>query len=69
MQKFTINVNRMESHTWAGGYEAVIEELKDCDSEVFIGSSPAEALGHAMFHLSCVDDLEKGVKLDITNTE
>lgn len=61
-----------------GGF-ATIKELLDphlpedhsdqYGAAVFQGENNAEALGHAMFHLSCLEQLENGVKLDITQDE
>lgn len=36
---------------------------------IFQGECNASALGHAMFHLSCIEDLTAGVRLDITQDE
>ena len=72
MERYTINV--------ANGKATVVELLDPYlppdhpDQEgVFVANrglgENAEALGHAMFHLSCTADLKRGVRLDITCTE
>lgn len=56
--KYSDNVGFYWADVWVNG-----EHL---DPEP-VGKSPAEALGNALFELSCVEPLEDGVRLDITD--
>lgn len=81
MKTFTIKTQRTPKESllnFVGPYRAIILELvvpndepgSDADQEgtaYHSGDDPATCLGHALFYLSTVEDLEKGVKLDTTN--